>query len=88
MINYLCTFHCKLLYFANSTSLPQQRYQNHLGAAMDVASKKGMVIGLANSSLWVVIYLMFAGIMWFGLWLIQKDEIEPGSILQVDLWIL
>ncbi|RUS83275.1 hypothetical protein EGW08_008955 [Elysia chlorotica] len=65
-----------------------ERYQGHLGAAMDMASKKGLVIGLANSSLWVIVYVMFAGVMWFGLWLIQNDGLEPGSILQVFFGVL
>ena len=56
---------------------------------MDVASKKGMVLGLANSLLWVVVYFMFAGVMWFGLWLIQNDsDVEPGNIIQVGIVFL
>lgn len=65
-----------------------ERYQAHLSAALDVATKKGLVLGLANSSLWVIVYVMFAGVMWFGIWLIQNEGVEPGSLTQVFFGVL
>ncbi|GFO36470.1 multidrug resistance protein 1 [Plakobranchus ocellatus] len=64
------------------------RYESHLGAAVKTASRKGLVLGISNSSIWVIVYLLFAGVMWFGLWLMQNSTLNPGSIIQVFFGVL
>lgn len=59
------------------------RYELNLNDAVNVASRKGLVLGLGNSIIWFLLFIMFAGVMWFGTYLIQEDNLEAGKILPV-----
>lgn len=55
----------------------------NLNDAVKVSSKKGLALGLGTSSMWFILFLMFAGVMWFGTYLIQDENLEPGKVLPV-----
>ncbi|KAH9520300.1 ATP-binding cassette, sub-B (MDR TAP), member 4 [Bulinus truncatus] len=59
------------------------RYDHNLDYAIKVASKQGIALGLGNSAAWFLFFLTYAGVIWFGTYLIQEDNLPPGKILPV-----
>ncbi|CAL1537463.1 unnamed protein product [Lymnaea stagnalis] len=64
------------------------KYEDNLTLAVKVATKKGLALGLGNSSLWFLLFIMFAGVMWFGIYLIQEDTLLAGRILPVFFGVM
>ncbi|KAH9520293.1 ATP-dependent translocase ABCB1 [Bulinus truncatus] len=64
------------------------KYDDNLQLAVQVASKKGLALGLGNSMIWFLLFLMFSGVMWFGIYLIQEDNIKSGKILPVFFGVM
>ncbi|BFZ01115.1 hypothetical protein BsWGS_04154 [Bradybaena similaris] len=64
------------------------RYELNLNDAVNVASRKGLVLGLGNSVIWFLLFIMFAGVMWFGTYLIQADNLEAGKVLPVFFGVM
>ncbi|KAH9520278.1 Multidrug resistance protein 1 [Bulinus truncatus] len=64
------------------------RYNENLVDAIKVASKKGIALGFGNSAVWFLLMLMFAGVVWFGTYLMQADNLAPGKILPVFFGVM
>ncbi|XP_059172799.1 ATP-dependent translocase ABCB1-like [Physella acuta] len=64
------------------------KYQENLDTAVVVATKKGFALGIGNSLLWFLLFLMFAGVMWFGIYLVQEDDLLAGRILPVFFGVM
>uniref|UniRef100_A0A2C9JZ86 Bile salt export pump n=1 Tax=Biomphalaria glabrata TaxID=6526 RepID=A0A2C9JZ86_BIOGL len=64
------------------------RYDENLIFAVKVASKKGFALGVGNAALWSLLFVMFAGVVWFGIYLIQADDLRPGKILPVFFGVM
>ncbi|XP_055876966.1 ATP-dependent translocase ABCB1-like isoform X1 [Biomphalaria glabrata] len=64
------------------------KYDDNLSTALQVATKKGIALGLGNSMIWFILLLMFSGVMWFGTYLLQADGLQSGKILPVFFGIM
>ncbi|KAH9520279.1 ATP-dependent translocase ABCB1, partial [Bulinus truncatus] len=64
------------------------KYNDNLTLAVKVASKKGLVLGIGSSIIWFILFLMFSGVMWFGIYLIQQDNLPSGKILPVFFGVM
>ncbi|XP_060069104.1 ATP-dependent translocase ABCB1-like [Ylistrum balloti] len=66
------------------------RYNSHLHHAKSNSVKKGILVGLSNSVVWLLLYGAFAVAFWYGVKLIQDQEegFDPGSTLTVFIGVM
>ncbi|XP_021371103.1 multidrug resistance protein 1B-like [Mizuhopecten yessoensis] len=74
----------------NGQSKECARYNSHLSHAKSNSAKKGVLVGLSGSVLWLLLYGAFAVAFWYGIKLIQDQEsgFDPGSTLTVFLGVM
>lgn len=68
-----------------------KRYQEHLLLTVTLATRKGLLTGIGNLIMWVIIYVSYGITMWYGTVRILEDRSDPDptytpSILMTIVW--
>ncbi|XP_041375197.1 phosphatidylcholine translocator ABCB4-like [Gigantopelta aegis] len=64
------------------------RYTASLGKVKHVACKKGFALGLSMSAFWFIIFAAFAVTFWYGMHLVQQDDLKPGKIVPIFIGLI
>ncbi|XP_067650302.1 ATP-dependent translocase ABCB1-like [Haliotis asinina] len=64
------------------------RYDVNLAEAKSMAAKKGLAVGLTASAFWITVLIDFAVSFWYGVYLLQNEEMDPGVILPILMNVL